>query len=83
MFYDIKNLPNRLSRIYSKAYECALTSDMSFRHGSVLFNGNKIYNYGCNNMEKVFCGYHGFPSIHAEMSSLKFVAKHIHRFEGA
>lgn len=72
-------ITNRLRRILDVAIDTAKNSNMVQRHGSVIFGGNTIYSTGHNSNDKVFGGYSGFPSCHAEMNSLRFIANRRNR----
>lgn len=74
-------ITNRIRRILDIAISCAENSEMSQKHGAVLFDGNVVYNSSFNSLDKVFDGYTGLPSCHAEMNSLRFITNNRHRFE--
>lgn len=74
-------ITNRFRRILDIAIASAENSNMAHKHGSVLFNGRTVYNSGYNSSDKVFDGYTGLPSCHAEMNSLRYIANLRHRFE--
>jgi deoxycytidylate deaminase len=74
-------ITSRLQRLIDVAINSARSSNMNQQHGAVIFRGNTVYSSGCNTDDKVFNGYTGLPSCHAEMNCLRFVTKRRHRFE--
>ena len=56
--------------VIDTAVNIALESNMTQKHGAVLFSGNTIYSKGFNSINRTIIGGCTYPAIHAEMNCL-------------
>ena len=76
---------SRLRRAIKRAVEIARPNDFQYRHGAVLFRGNKIYGVGRNQDRPVFWVQYlaragekpVFETMHAEVSCMHRVPKDV------